>query len=49
MTGERAAREELDRLTRKQAALRRELAAAAIANARAHAELRRVRAELTAS
>ena len=49
MTGERAAREELDRLTRKQAALRRELAAAAIANARAHAELRRVRAELAAS
>jgi signal transduction histidine kinase len=49
MTSKRAAREELDRLTREQAALRRELAAVAIANARAHAELRRVQAELTAS
>lgn len=46
--GERVMHEELERLAREQAALRCELAATAIANARAHAELRRERAELTA-
>jgi signal transduction histidine kinase len=45
---ERAAREELERLACEQAALRRELAATAIANAQAREELQRVRAELTA-
>jgi signal transduction histidine kinase len=43
------AREELERLAREQRALRRKLVTAVIANAQAHADLRRLRAELTAS
>jgi signal transduction histidine kinase len=46
--GERAAREELERLAREHAALRRKVAATAIANAQAREELQRVRVELTA-
>jgi signal transduction histidine kinase len=45
---ERAAREELERLACEQAALRRKLAATAIANAQAREELQRARSELTA-
>jgi signal transduction histidine kinase len=47
--GERVVHEELERLAREQAALRRELATAAIANAQAHAELTASRARIAAA